>query len=40
MSVDQKSWEAVVRHLFEDACPYDAMGPRAATRTGPSTSSC
>ncbi|MGW4159912.1 hypothetical protein [Streptomyces sp. NPDC004788] len=28
MSVDQKSWEAAVRHLFEDAYPYDATGPR------------
>lgn len=28
MSVDQTSWEAAVRHLFEDANPYDATGPR------------
>ncbi|WP_234311832.1 hypothetical protein [Streptomyces griseus] len=28
MSVDQVSWEAAVRHLFEDAYPYDATGPR------------
>ncbi|MFF3729802.1 hypothetical protein ACFYXM_05575 [Streptomyces sp. NPDC002476] len=28
MSVDQTSWEAAVRHLFEDAYPYDATGPR------------
>ncbi|MFJ8918859.1 hypothetical protein B046DRAFT_03311 [Streptomyces sp. LamerLS-316] len=28
MSVDQKSWEAAVRHLYEDAYPYDATGPR------------
>ncbi|GGR42088.1 hypothetical protein [Streptomyces roseolus] len=28
MSVDQASWEAAVRHLFEDAYPYDATGPR------------
>ncbi|MFB7371147.1 hypothetical protein ACFC0D_15030 [Streptomyces sp. NPDC056222] len=28
MSVDQTSWESAVRHLFEDAYPYDATGPR------------
>ncbi|MEV8227807.1 hypothetical protein AB0P41_17425 [Streptomyces sp. NPDC079167] len=28
MSVSQKSWESAVRHLFEDAYPYDATGPR------------
>ncbi|MEU1119676.1 MULTISPECIES: hypothetical protein [unclassified Streptomyces] len=28
MSVDQASWEAALRHLFEDAYPYDATGPR------------
>jgi hypothetical protein len=28
MSVDQTSWEAAVRHLFEDAYPFDATGPR------------
>ncbi|MGA5324388.1 hypothetical protein ACPCIU_28595 [Streptomyces seoulensis] len=28
MSVNQASWEAAVRHLFEDAYPYDATGPR------------
>ncbi|MFI1015979.1 hypothetical protein [Streptomyces sp. NPDC020965] len=28
MSVNQLSWEAAVRHLFEDAYPYDATGPR------------
>ncbi|MGW1642862.1 hypothetical protein [Streptomyces lavendulae] len=28
MSVDQASWEAAVRHLYEDAYPYDATGPR------------
>ncbi|GAA1016837.1 hypothetical protein ACFQWA_24930 [Streptomyces thermogriseus] len=28
MSVDQASWEAAVRHLFEGAYPYDATGPR------------
>ncbi|MCX2182105.1 hypothetical protein KV205_16410 [Streptomyces sp. SKN60] len=28
MSVDQAAWEAAVRHLFEDASPYDATGPR------------
>lgn len=28
MPVDQTSWEAAVRHLFEDAYPYDATGPR------------
>ncbi|MGW2278086.1 hypothetical protein [Streptomyces sp. NPDC001770] len=28
MSVDQKSWEAAVHHLYEDAYPYDATGPR------------
>lgn len=28
MPVDQKSWEAAIRHLYEDAYPY------AATRTG------
>ncbi|WP_406359693.1 hypothetical protein OH782_09220 [Streptomyces sp. NBC_01544] len=28
MSVDQRSWEAAVRHLYEDAYPYDATGPR------------
>ncbi|MFJ6887833.1 hypothetical protein [Streptomyces sp. M54] len=28
MSVDQTSWEAAVRHLYEDASPYDATGPR------------
>ncbi|MEU3681475.1 hypothetical protein AB0E99_11210 [Streptomyces sp. NPDC030592] len=28
MSVNQESWEAAVRHLFEDAYPYDATGPR------------
>ncbi|MER6237213.1 hypothetical protein [Streptomyces clavifer] len=28
MPVDQKSWEAAVRHLYEDAYPYDATGPR------------
>lgn len=28
MPVDQRSWEAAVRHLFEDANPYDATGPR------------
>ncbi|MFE7550097.1 hypothetical protein [Streptomyces gardneri] len=28
MPVDQKSWETAVRHLFEDAYPYDATGPR------------
>ncbi|MCX5172530.1 hypothetical protein OG616_31485 [Streptomyces antibioticus] len=28
MSVDQAAWEAAVRHLFEDAYPYDATGPR------------
>ncbi|MFG2641187.1 hypothetical protein ACGFYP_09500 [Streptomyces sp. NPDC048370] len=28
MSVDQASWEAAVRHLYEDASPYDATGPR------------
>jgi hypothetical protein len=28
MSVDQIAWEAAVRHLFEDAFPYDATGPR------------
>ncbi|MFD9604364.1 hypothetical protein [Streptomyces sp. NPDC059970] len=28
MSVDQTSWEAAVRHLYEDAYPYDATGPR------------
>jgi len=28
MSVDRKSWEAAVRHLYEDAFPYDATGPR------------
>ncbi|MGW0854236.1 hypothetical protein [Streptomyces sp. NPDC002690] len=27
-SVDRKSWETAVRHLFEDAYPYDATGPR------------
>ncbi|MFC9794980.1 hypothetical protein ACFVJI_20260 [Streptomyces sp. NPDC127584] len=31
MSVDQASWEAAVRHLFEDAHPYDATGPRRLT---------
>ncbi|MFI1659042.1 hypothetical protein ACH4ZU_29665 [Streptomyces sp. NPDC020472] len=28
MPVDQASWEAAVRHLYEDAYPYDATGPR------------
>ncbi|MER5680479.1 MULTISPECIES: hypothetical protein [Streptomyces] len=28
MPVAQKSWESAVRHLFEDAYPYDATGPR------------
>ncbi|MFD4761305.1 hypothetical protein ACFWOJ_21250 [Streptomyces sp. NPDC058439] len=28
MPVDQKSWDAAVRHLYEDAYPYDATGPR------------
>ncbi|WP_406431361.1 hypothetical protein [Streptomyces sp. NBC_01589] len=28
MPVDQKSWEAAVRHLYEDAYPYDATGSR------------
>lgn len=28
MSIDQTSWEAAVRHLYEDAYPYDATGPR------------
>ncbi|MDA5141108.1 hypothetical protein PEM37_06280 [Streptomyces sp. AD681] len=28
MSVDQESWEVAVRHLYEDAYPYDATGPR------------
>ncbi|UUN28198.1 hypothetical protein [Streptomyces sp. FIT100] len=28
MSVDQAAWEAAVRHLYEDAYPYDATGPR------------
>ncbi|MFF0434901.1 hypothetical protein ACFYU9_22020 [Streptomyces sp. NPDC004327] len=28
MSVDQTAWEAAVRHLYEDAYPYDATGPR------------
>ncbi|MGW7073372.1 hypothetical protein ACWGII_37475 [Streptomyces sp. NPDC054855] len=28
MSVDQTAWEAAVRHLFEDAYPFDATGPR------------
>jgi hypothetical protein len=28
MSVDQTSWEAPECHLFEDAYPYDATGPR------------
>ncbi|MFI5635418.1 hypothetical protein ACIA8E_39955 [Streptomyces sp. NPDC051664] len=28
MPVDQRSWEAAVRHLYEDAYPYDATGPR------------
>jgi hypothetical protein len=28
MFIDQTSWEAAVRHLFEDAYPYDATGPR------------
>ncbi|MFE7353041.1 hypothetical protein ACFU8Q_07495 [Streptomyces sp. NPDC057543] len=28
MPVDQTSWEAAVRHLYEDAYPYDATGPR------------
>ncbi|BAU84436.1 hypothetical protein SLA_3528 [Streptomyces laurentii] len=28
MPVDQMSWEAAVRHLYEDAFPYDATGPR------------
>ncbi|KPC78361.1 MULTISPECIES: hypothetical protein [Streptomyces] len=27
MSVTQTSWESAVRHLFEDAYPYDATGP-------------
>ncbi|MCS0635823.1 hypothetical protein NX801_09115 [Streptomyces sp. LP05-1] len=27
-SVDQSSWEAAVRHLYEDAYPFDATGPR------------
>ncbi|MFD7967138.1 hypothetical protein [Streptomyces clavifer] len=26
--VDQTSWDAAVRHLYEDAYPYDATGPR------------
>ncbi|MCS0635827.1 hypothetical protein NX801_09135 [Streptomyces sp. LP05-1] len=26
--VDQSSWEAAVRHLYEDAYPFDATGPR------------
>ncbi|MFJ5634181.1 hypothetical protein ACIQF5_16200 [Streptomyces goshikiensis] len=28
MSVDQASWEAAVRHLYEDAYGYVATGPR------------
>ncbi|MBK0373884.1 hypothetical protein ACF07U_28065 [Streptomyces californicus] len=28
MPLEQNSWEAAVRHLFEDAYPYDATGPR------------
>ncbi|MFF0534452.1 hypothetical protein ACWDF1_09830 [Streptomyces coelicoflavus] len=28
MFVDQASWEGAVRHLFEDAYPFDATGPR------------
>ncbi|MER5890251.1 hypothetical protein ABT160_41030 [Streptomyces sp. NPDC001941] len=28
MSVEQGEWEKAVRHLFEDAFPYDATGPR------------
>ncbi|RSS45929.1 hypothetical protein [Streptomyces sp. WAC08241] len=28
MPVDQAAWEAAVRHLYEDAYPYDATGPR------------
>jgi hypothetical protein len=28
MSVDQKSWDAAVRHLYEDAYAYIATGPR------------
>ncbi|KIF75255.1 hypothetical protein QR77_17665 [Streptomyces sp. 150FB] len=28
MPVDQTSWEAAVRHLYGDAYPYDATGPR------------
>ncbi|WP_405697819.1 hypothetical protein [Streptomyces sp. NBC_01185] len=28
MPVDQMSWEAAVRHLYEDASPYDATSPR------------
>ncbi|MDX3850246.1 hypothetical protein [Streptomyces sp. AK02-01A] len=28
MSVDQTSWEAAVRHLYEDAYAYIATGPR------------
>ncbi|WP_369145143.1 hypothetical protein [Streptomyces sp. R44] len=28
MSVDQAAWEAAVHHLYEDASPYDATGPR------------
>ncbi|MCX5400336.1 hypothetical protein [Streptomyces sp. NBC_00102] len=26
--VDRESWEAAVRHLYEDAHPFDATGPR------------
>ncbi|TLQ44990.1 hypothetical protein [Streptomyces marianii] len=28
MSIDQASWEAAVRHLYEDAYGYTATGPR------------
>jgi hypothetical protein len=31
MSVDQIPWEAAVRHLFEDAFPYDATGTGSST---------
>ncbi|MER5418049.1 hypothetical protein [Streptomyces virginiae] len=28
MSIDQMSWEAAVRHLYEDAFTFSATGPR------------
>ncbi|MDX3536313.1 hypothetical protein PV721_18410 [Streptomyces sp. MB09-01] len=28
MSIDQASWEAAVRHLYEDGCAFNATGPR------------